>query len=119
MKGIEREELFARLVATQLERGYRTAALFLGSQTEAEDAIQDALLRAWQRLPDLRSEERIDSWFGRILVNVCRDRLRSRRSIVRWAPSHVATNDPADKVERDQLEAALSDLSPDHRIAVV
>src|SRR5207249_9300463 len=76
-------------------------------------------LRAWQRLPDLRSEERIDSWFGRILVNVCRDRLRSRRSIVRWAPSHVATNDPADKVERDQLEAALSDLSPDHRIAVV
>ena len=68
---LDREEGFARLVSQELAAAYRTAAVLLGDSVEAEDATQDALVRAWQRWDHLREDERAGAWFGRILVNVC------------------------------------------------
>jgi hypothetical protein len=47
---VSREDAFGRLVETELPRAYRTAALILGDASEAEDAVQDAMVRAWQRI---------------------------------------------------------------------
>jgi RNA polymerase sigma-70 factor (ECF subfamily) len=55
------------------------AAVILGDPVEAEDATHDAALRAWERWGSLRDPDRFDAWFGRIVVNECRDRLRRRR----------------------------------------
>lgn len=115
----EREDAFARLVSRELASAYRTATVLLRDPAEAEDATQDALVRAWQRWDALRDEERVGAWFGRILVNVCRDRLRARQARrVRWhdAPSSA---DPSIRVgERDELEDAFARLTPDQRIVV-
>ena len=110
---------FDELVTRELAGAYRTATLILGDSSEAEDATQDAFVRAWQQWVRLRDEERAGAWFGRILVNVCRDRLRARKPrSVRWLEIEPETAE-TDVSEREALWQALNDLSADHRIVVV
>ncbi len=116
---LDREEGFARLVSQELAAAYRTAAVLLGDSAEAEDATQDALVRAWQRWDHLREDERAGAWFGRILVNVCRDRLRSRHAaVVRWLPDPAAPDPAARTAERDALWGAFAGLGADQQIVV-
>ncbi len=117
---LEREQAFGRLVARELAAAYRTATLVLGDPADAEDATQDALVRAWQRWEQLEDEDRAGAWFGRILVNVCRDRLRApRHAPVRWIPDRAVPDAAADTVEREALRGAFSGLNTDQLIAVV
>ena len=74
----ERVSAFARLVDRDLVHAYRLASLLLGSEPEAQDAVQDAAATAWEQFAGLRNRERFEAWFQRILVNTCRDRLRLR-----------------------------------------
>jgi RNA polymerase sigma-70 factor (ECF subfamily) len=64
-----------------LDDAYRLAGYLLGDATEAEDAVQDALTRSWQAWATLRDQDKFEPWFDRILVNICRDRLRKRRGV--------------------------------------
>ena len=118
-RGDSGEAAFNELVAQELAAAYRAAALIIGDRSEAEDAVQEAFLRAWQRWDRLRDQERAGAWFGRILVNVCRDRLRARRSgAVHWLAVEP-TQSPPDPGEREALGQILGDLSADHRIVIV
>lgn len=108
----------------EIDRAYRLAGFILGDAREAEDATQDALARAWRQRSSLRRLDAAQAWFDRILVNVCRDRLRRRRPRVRWAeideglPSLAA--DPfAALIARDAVLRATSALPVDQRIVVV
>ncbi len=105
-----------------LDRAYRTARLILLDSAEAEDATHDAALAAWRRFGELRDPARFEAWFGRILVNSCRDRLRARRHLsVPYDPGRARSNaafenDPADQVANtDLLREAFRSLSPEHR----
>jgi RNA polymerase sigma-70 factor (ECF subfamily) len=115
---------FARLADRELDRAYRLAGLLLGNQVEAEDATQDALLRAWSAAASLRNPDDFQGWFDRILVNVCRDRLRRRR-LVQFVPIDDAsenrpTADPfASVLADDELARAIAGLDEDLRTAVV
>ena len=130
---VARAQAFARLVdRPALDRAYRYATLVLGSRSDAEDATHDAALAAWRRFGDLRDVDRFDAWFGRILVNACRDQLRARRRTplsldAEPSPDRgPAVRNPrvtADETNaialRDSLATALRELSPDHREVVV
>ena len=134
-----RARAFAGLVDRRaLDAAYRYATLMLGDRAEAEDATHDAALAAWRRFGELRDPERFEAWFGRILVNACRDRMRHRRRVLRAVevpregsdgddPAEDtmlalggAFGDPGDAVaRREAIGAALRSLSPDHREVVV
>jgi RNA polymerase sigma-70 factor (ECF subfamily) len=119
----ERAAAFARLADRTLAPSYRLAALLLGNESEAQDAVQDAALLAWDRFADLQDPARFEAWFGRILVNGCRDRLRQRRR-VRTLPMDDVPELPAPDglprlVERDALRRSLAELNPDQRAVVV
>jgi len=106
-----------------LDRAYRLAGLLLGNSHEAEDAVQDALVTAWQGFDGLRDPERFGAWFDRILVNGCRDRLR-RRGTVRFIAidgsiDPVGADPFRELIERDALLAGLARLTPDERIVIV
>ncbi len=131
---VARAELFARLVdRAALDKAYRYATLVLGSRSDAEDATHDAALSAWRKFGDLRDTAKFDAWFGKILVNACRDQLRTRgrtplsldaepfsATDYGYAPAPRATTDPTDTVvDRDALDLALRTLSPDQREVVV
>ncbi|HEX7473154.1 MAG TPA: sigma-70 family RNA polymerase sigma factor [Candidatus Limnocylindrales bacterium] len=125
-----RTAAFAGLVDRHaLDSAYRYATLMLGNRSEAEDATHDAALMAWRRFGELRDPARFEAWFGRILVNACRDRLRARRRAplsLDGEPSMLtvwttrAAPDQADAfVRRDAIAAALRSLTADHREVVV
>jgi RNA polymerase sigma-70 factor, ECF subfamily len=105
-----------------LDRAYRLAGCILGDAVEAQDATQDALLRAWKGRSSLRDASSAAAWFDRILVNECRDRLR-RRKRIRWvdlyAGAALETRDPfALMIAHDEALHGLEHLSDDQRIAV-
>jgi len=119
----EVRERFLRLAGGELERAYRLAGLLLGDGRDAEDATQEALLRAWTRLGTLSDPAAFRPWFDRILVNICRDRLR-RRVKVRFVPieagAAATTADPfCDLLARDEALRALDALDADERTVVV
>jgi len=115
---------FLQLARRDLDRAYRLAGLILGDALEAEDAVQDALLRAWRSVGAVRDLEGFQAWFDRILVNGCRDRLRRRRTI-RFIPLDPSVDPamPSDPfraiAERDALLGGLAALDPDERVVIV
>ena len=121
-----RAEAFARLIHDDLERYYALAGAILGDAVEAQDAVHDAAVTAWQRFGDLRDEARFPAWFDRILVNGCRERLRVRRRRhvvdIAVAPESVlpASRDHAAGVaDAVAVERAVRALDPDHVIVVM
>src|SRR3954447_16744144 len=114
---------FRSLGDSELDRAYRLAGFLLGDASEAEDATQDALARAWGQRARLRDDSSAQAWFDRILVNVCRDRMRRHR-IVRWllisGSETNATADPfAATLARDAFLRSVAELDVEHRIVVV
>ena len=115
---------FESLVELRLDRGFRLACAILGDDREAEDALQDACLTAWDRRRSLRDTERFDAWFDRILINRCRDGLRARqrqrvRAIALEARARLEVGGSA-SVESDlALDEAVDALDADHRIVVL
>ena len=72
---------FVEVAERVLDDAYRLAGYVLGDASEAEDAVQEALTRSWQAWSTLRDQDRFEPWFDRILVNVCRDKLRRSRRV--------------------------------------
>jgi len=71
-------DAFTALAGARLAAMTRTASAILGDETEAHDAVQEALISIWRELPTLREPERFDAWAGRILVNACRHAIKRR-----------------------------------------
>jgi len=118
----ERIAAFQRLAERNLVASYRLANAILGDPVEAEDAVHDAVVTAWQRWGSLRDRTRFEAWFGRIVVNTCRDRLRRtarRKTVDIAAESTLATPDASKEVhDRIVVEQALLRLDPDDRIVL-
>ena len=115
--------IFAQLANERLDAAYGLAGFLLGDTVEAQDALQEALLRAWRAWPSLRDETAFPAWLDRIVANVCKARLRTRRRY-RWAPldedSASEAADPfARTLARDAVGRALTKLSADQRAVVV
>ena len=53
-------------------RLYRISRTILSSDADCQDALQEALIRAWMRRGSLRNEGAFDAWLIRILINECR-----------------------------------------------
>jgi RNA polymerase sigma-70 factor (ECF subfamily) len=121
----DRATAFTDLAERHLADSYRTATLILGDRADAEDATHDAFVAAWKHWSSLRDPDRFEAWFGRILVNVCRDRLRhARRHPVTDVSEELAADPAAGDIaaataDRDAVGRALAGLDPDHRIALV
>ena len=113
---------FRELSMAHVRAAHRLAFGILGDNLEAEDACQDALTSAWRRRASLRDVDRFEAWFSRILVNVCRDRLRrrARTPMIVDQLDRPASGDLNERtLDRDFLGQALAALDPDLRIVVV
>jgi RNA polymerase sigma-70 factor (ECF subfamily) len=86
----------------------------LGSLHDAEDALQETLLRAWRGLPRLSRQRSLRNWLYRIATNVCLDTLGSRSARV-LPIDHGGSSDPADHGD-PIAEATWIDPYPDGEI---
>jgi RNA polymerase sigma-70 factor, ECF subfamily len=114
---------FVRLAARHLDGAYKLAGYLLGDAAEAEDAMQEALTRAWRAWPRLREPDSVGPWLDRIVANVCKTRIRKRkgvRSVAFDDELRVAAPDPfRAALARDAVGRALERLSPEQRVVVV
>jgi RNA polymerase sigma-70 factor (ECF subfamily) len=97
----EARERFSELVGRHQRRAARIAFHYLRDAADADEAVQDAFVKAYTHLGTFREELPFEVWFTRILINGCLDRLKARRRRERWlAPPPV----DASGVERDPAE---------------
>lgn len=73
------KETFTRLALERQRQLYRIAVSYTASSADAEDAVQEALLRAWSRRHTLRDPAHFGTWLTRILINECKTLLRRRK----------------------------------------
>jgi RNA polymerase sigma-70 factor (ECF subfamily) len=108
-------EAFSVLAGGAVDRLYGIARLILRDAELAEDATQDALVRAWRDLPTLRDVERFDAWLYRLIVRACADVGRHRRkwrAEITVLPAEPAEADKtSDLADRDLLERGLRRLT--------
>lgn len=117
-------EAFAILVHQVSDSLYSVAYRILRDTSLAEDALQNALVLAWRRLPKLRDPDRFEAWIHRILVHACYDesqRTRSWRTTVTSLPLdiHGTTDEMSTIADRDELERAFRRLSIEQRAVFV
>jgi RNA polymerase sigma-70 factor (ECF subfamily) len=72
------EEAFRRLVDPLRPQLHAQCCRMLGSPHDAEDAVQESLLRAWRALPRFDGRAAVSSWLYRIAANVCLTTLGKR-----------------------------------------
>src|ERR1700674_3781909 len=113
---------FAVLIEPLLDPAYRLAAVMLDNRSSAEDAVQEASIKAWRKLRQLRGDAKsLRPWFLSIVANECRMARRQRWwSVVKLAePDHLgASGDPSQDTSSD-LQRALLKLSPEERLPLV
>ena len=73
------EQEYARRAEALKERLYRTAVLYLDSESAAVDAVDEAVYKGFCAYRKLRQPQFFDTWLTRILINVCNSELRRRK----------------------------------------
>ena len=111
---------FAILIEPLLDPAYRLAAVMLADRSAAEDAVQEASLKAWRKLRQLRGElTSLRPWFLSIVANECRMARRQRWwSVLRVADLPSSESSP-DQSAKSDLHSALLKLNPDERLPLV
>ena len=117
-------EAFDALAAAAYHRLYAIARRILRDGYAAEDAVQDALVKAWREIRGLRDPDAFDAWLHRLLVNACHDQIRrSRRRSVELPDLDIERAEPRDDIarlaDRDELDRAFLELSVEHRAVLV
>ena len=119
---------YAQLVRLHQDVAFRTAMLITRDATEAEDAAQEAFVRAWRAMPRFRPGSPVRPWLLTIVANEARNRRRSSgrrdhlalRVADREVRAPAATPEAAvlAGAERDTLLRALSGLREPHRLVL-
>jgi RNA polymerase sigma-70 factor (ECF subfamily) len=113
---------FSLLIEPLLDPAFRLAAVMLADRGAAEDAVQEASIKAWRKLRQLRGDERsLRAWFLSIVANECRMARRQR-----WWSVIKLADTPRSESGRDQYSGAASDvrrallhLRPEDRLPLV
>ncbi len=125
-------DAFEELVRRHGRRVYRSLIGILGSAEEAEDALQDAFLKAFQHLPEFEGRSRFSTWLVRIALNTGLQRLRGRRDFEtldddsdEFRPKRIQawTENPEDLYSREELrrlvESEVMKLPAKYRVALM
>lgn len=124
------QQAFAELVTFYRPRIWGVCLNIAGDHQDAEDAVQDTLVSAWQNLEKFRGEARFGTWIHRIAANCSLMIVRRRKANTQLTdfndPDHPVLVDDDRKprfddriADLDALRVALADLPDDFRTALV
>jgi RNA polymerase sigma factor (sigma-70 family) len=113
-------DAFAALIEPLLDPAYRLAAVMLADRSSAEDAVQEASIKAWRKLRQLHGDlNSLRPWFLSIVANECRMAKRQRWwSVLKLADMPASSAGP-DQGGTSDLHQALLRLTPDERLPLV
>jgi len=125
-------EQFEVLLQPHLQQLYKLAYRFTGQRADAEDLVQDVVVKLYPRLQEMQKVEKLRPWLARVLYRYFVDRVRSKQR----SPLHLVTEDepeldahqgdspdPAENAEavllQGRLQNALDQLNEDQRALVI
>jgi RNA polymerase sigma factor (sigma-70 family) len=116
------EPTFEAVVSSDARRLYTLALSILRDEGEAEDAVQETLLKAWRAWDSLSGMDRPASWLTRVCVNHCISRRRHLRSRG-WPPlglieEAASQTDPGARTDLVDIDRAYRRLSLRQRAAI-
>ncbi len=116
------QRAFMELLEPLLPDAYRLAMGLLRTRSEAEDAVQDAALKAWKNFGRFRRDSELRPWLFTIVANECRRRRRSRW----WSVMSTSTVPDEDAAPISSIDSSSADLRRavhrlphDQRLAIV
>ena len=116
-------DAFDILLTDVVDHLYRIARLVLRDFDRAEDAVQEALVRCWRDLPNLREPDRFDAWLNRILMRAITDEARKKRgfvaNVVQLKVEPAVADSSGALADRDEIARVFERLSVEHRTIVI
>lgn len=106
-------ERYGTIVELLQRRASRLAFFYLRDAAEADEAVQDAFVRAYTNLGTFDDQHPFEVWFTRILVNGCLDRIKARRRRARWL---VASGERDGRTGDTVVEPVDSGETPEEQI---
>ena len=111
-----KQEQYAARLEHLRERLYKTALLYLDSESRAQDAVDEAVYKGLRACWRLRQPEYFDTWMTRILINVCKDELRRGK---RFVPLEEVPEGAVEDYDALPLKEALNKLPPHLKEVVI
>ncbi|MBS4179426.1 RNA polymerase sigma factor [Lederbergia citrea] len=111
-------EAFVSLVKQYEDVLYRTASRLLNNDEDVADAMQEAIISAYERLHTLKNDEYFNTWICKILINKCNSLLNKNKSFS-TVDVHVLPDQNNDDFQKIELEDALNSLNKDYRLAFI
>lgn len=110
-------EAFMELYNDVYKDLYKIAYYYMGNRAEAEDAVSDAVLKAYENFGSLREKQAFRGWIIKILINCCKKRMKT------WFRKNeelekINLHHEPDYVTGPAIEAALAVLSEEERLIV-
>ena len=97
---------------------YRIAWSYLGNNADVEDAVQDALIKAWEKRHSLRDLKQFRPWMSRILSNQCKDLLRKRKKWNFYPLEDAAAQEAASPEPDAPVLEAVKKLKPEQGLLI-
>ena len=112
-------DAFEMIIRTHSRALFAIAYGILQSRDEAEDAVQDALIKAWKSRWRVRDSEKFPAWLASIARHGAHDILRRRRNIMPQDAAYSYYSETSRDAELDRdVHSALASLPPLHRTAL-
>ena len=110
-------EAFAKAVTGMMQTLYRVSCSQLPNEADREDAVQEALRRAWEKRGSLKDERYFRTWVVRILLNVCHDIQREGKRMI--PAEEIPGPDDSSAEEPVDLKECLLRLDERERIPIL
>lgn len=111
-------EAFIALVKQYEDVLYRTASRILNNDEDVADAMQEAIISAYENLHTLKNNDYFNTWLCKILINKCNSLLNRKKNIVSMN-DHIIPDKKNDEFQKVELEEALNSLNEVYRVALV
>ena len=106
-----KQEIFDTLISEELGVLRAAAYRLLGDPAEVDEAVQEALLTAWNKFDQFRGGAKLSTWVYRITVNQCCDRIRRRKREAEKLKAYAeekAADTSTDHAQLDALADAIA-----------
>ncbi|MFC7062850.1 sigma-70 family RNA polymerase sigma factor [Halobacillus seohaensis] len=126
---MSRDQSINKIVENHYASLLRTARCYVKETMTAEDMVQEALLKAYERFDSFKKGNSMKAWVFRIMINHCKDYLRSysNRNVTPWEDQWLFNTESnvqnpleiiVEKEEYDHIHEAIDHLKPDYHEAV-
>jgi RNA polymerase sigma factor (sigma-70 family) len=111
-------EAFVSLVKQYEDVLYRTANRLLNNDEDVADAMQDAIISAYEKLHTLKNDEYFNTWICKILINKCNSLLNKNKNIS-VIDENLLLQKKDDEFQKIELKDALNSLNEVYKLALI